>query len=77
MQVWKIFEAYQNILKEQQIRDINLAMYECKMVIQKQATDMQYKHVIVDEAQDFSMNAFSLLRILTGGERENDLFIVG
>jgi superfamily I DNA/RNA helicase len=77
MQVWKIFEAYQNILKEQQIRDINLAMYECKMVIQKQTTDMQYKHVIVDEAQDFSMNAFSLLRILAGEERENDLFIVG
>jgi len=28
MQVWKVFENYQNLMKENQIRDINTAMYE-------------------------------------------------
>lgn len=77
MQIWKVFEAYQNLMKENQVRDINTAMYECRMLIEKTSAETRYKHVIVDEGQDLSANAFRLLRSIVGEEHENDIFIVG
>lgn len=77
MQIWKVFEAYQNIMKERQVRDINTAMYECRMLLLKSNSETRYKHVIVDEGQDLSVNGFRLLRAIAGDERENDIFIVG
>lgn len=77
MQIWKVFEAYQNLMKENQVRDINTAMYECRLLIEKISSETRYKHVIVDEGQDLSANAFRLLRSITGEEHENDIFIVG
>lgn len=77
MQIWKVFEAYQNTMKEQKIRDINTAMYECRLLISKSSSETRYKHVIVDEGQDLSVNAFRLLRAIAGEEHDNDLFIVG
>lgn len=77
MQIWKVFEAYQNLMKENQVRDINTAMYECRLLIEKTSFETRYKHVIVDEGQDLSANAFRLLRSIAGEEHENDIFIVG
>lgn len=77
MQIWKVFETYQNLMKEKQIRDINTAMYECRLLIEKTSSETRYKHVIVDEGQDLSANAFQLLRSIAGEEHENDIFIVG
>ena len=77
MQIWKVFEAYQTMMKEQKLRDINTAMYECRLLITKSASETKYKHVIVDEGQDLSANAYRLLRAVAGEEHENDLFIVG
>ena len=77
MQIWKVFETYQNICKEQQVRDINTAMYECRMLLMKSSSEARYKHVIVDEGQDLSVNGFKLLRAIAGDEHENDIFIVG
>ena len=77
MQIWKVFEAYQNMMKEQQVRDINTAMYECRMLLLKSNSETRYKHVIVDEGQDLSVNGFRLLRAIAGEEHENDIFIVG
>ena len=77
MQIWKVFEAYQNMMKEQKVRDINTAMYECRLLLSKSSSEIRYKHVIVDEGQDLSMNGFRLLRAIAGEEHENDLFIVG
>lgn len=77
MQIWKVFEAYQNMMKEQKVRDINTAMYECRLLLSKSSSETRYKHVIVDEGQDLSMNGFRLLRAIAGEEHENDLFIVG
>ena len=77
MKVWKVIEAYQNMMKEQGIRDINTALYECRLLISKSNAETRYKHVIVDEGQDLSVNAFRLLRTIAGEEHENDLFIVG
>ena len=77
MLVWKVFENYQNLMKEKQVRDINTAMYESTKLLQAAGSRPHYAHVIVDEGQDFSDNAYRLLRALAGEEHENDLFIVG
>jgi superfamily I DNA/RNA helicase/mRNA-degrading endonuclease RelE of RelBE toxin-antitoxin system len=77
LQVWHVFEEYQNIMKERQLRDVETAMYECRKILEKSAGIPRYVSVIVDEGQDLSMNAFRLLRALAGAERPNDLFIVG
>ena len=77
IQIWKVFEAYQNRLKELLVRDINTAMYECRMLLLKSNSEIRYKHVIVDEGQDLSVNGFRLLRAVAGEEHENDIFIVG
>lgn len=77
MQIWKVFEAYQNLMREKQVRDINTAMYECRLLLDKGSAESRYRHVIVDEGQDLSANGFRLLRAIAGEEHDNDLFIVG
>jgi superfamily I DNA/RNA helicase len=77
MMIWKVFDAYQNLMKERQVRDINTAMYECTKLLNRMGGKPRYAHVIVDEGQDFSSNAYRLLRALAGEERNNDIFIVG
>ena len=77
MEIWKVFEAYQNLMKERQVRDVNTAMYECKLLVERTPAEQRYQHIIVDEGQDLSPNAFRLLRAIAGEEHENDIFIVG
>lgn len=77
MQVWQVFENYQNLMKENQIRDINTAMYESTKLLQSSGKSARYVSVIIDEGQDFSDNAYRLIRALAGDERPNDIFIVG
>lgn len=75
--VWKVFEQYQNLMKENQLRDINTAMYESSKLLISEGARPRYASIIVDEGQDFSDNAYRLLRALAGDEHENDIFIVG
>ncbi len=75
--VWKVFENYVNLMKENKIRDINSAMYESSKLLKTMADRPVYEHIIVDEGQDFSDNAYKLLRTLAGEEHPNDIFIVG
>ncbi len=77
MDLWKVFESYQNLMKERKVRDVNTAMYECRLLVTKTSSVARYKHVIVDEGQDLSPNAFRLLRTIAGEEHTDDLFIVG
>lgn len=77
IQVWKVFEAYLNEMKSRNVRDINTAMYECRLLLMKSNFETRYKHVIVDEGQDLSTNALRLIRAIAGEEHENDIFIVG
>lgn len=77
MLVWKVFENYQTLMKENQIRDINTAMYECTKLLQASGNRVRYEGVIIDEGQDFSDNAYRLIRALAGEEHPNDIFIVG
>lgn len=77
MQVWKVFENYQNLMKENQIRDINTAMYESTRLLESVGKRQPYVSVVIDEGQDFSDNAYRLIRALAGEEHPNDIFIVG
>lgn len=77
MQIWEVFDSYLTLMKENQIRDINTAMYECSKLIEAAGEKPKYAHVIVDEGQDFSDNAYRLIRAIAGSEHPNDLFIVG
>lgn len=77
MQVWKVFENYQNLMKENQIRDINTAMYESAKLLSSTGKSARYTSIIVDEGQDFSDNAYRLIRAMAGDEHPNDIFIVG
>jgi superfamily I DNA and RNA helicase len=74
MQVWNVFEEYLALMKEQQVRDVDTAMYECRLILEKNNQNPAYANVIVDEGQDFSSNAYRLLRSIAGDERANDLF---
>lgn len=77
IQVWKIFENYQNLMKENQVRDINTAMYESSKLLCSNGKSARYASIIVDEGQDFSDNAYRLIRAMAGEEHSNDIFIVG
>ncbi|HHV96806.1 MAG TPA: AAA family ATPase [Clostridiaceae bacterium] len=77
LQVWNVIEEYKALMKDKQIRDVETAMYECRLLIEKNPGMLPYSAVIVDEAQDFSTNAFRLLRSIAGEQHKNDMFIVG
>ena len=76
LQVWSVFEEYITLMKEQQVRDVDTAMYECRILLDKAPTNV-YTSVIIDEGQDFSTNAYKLLRSLVSNEHRNDIFVVG
>ena len=50
-----MFEEYKNLLKERHIRDVDTALFECRLLIEKEGPASQYQSIIVDEGQDFSM----------------------
>lgn len=77
MAVWNVFECYMNLMREKHVRDANMAMYECSLLLNKKNVRAKYAHIVVDEGQDFSDNAFRLIRAFAGEERTNDIFIVG
>jgi superfamily I DNA/RNA helicase/mRNA-degrading endonuclease RelE of RelBE toxin-antitoxin system len=77
MQVWSVFEEYIALMKERQIRDVDTAMYECRLILEKNLREAPYVAIVVDEGQDFSSNAYRLLRAIAGAEHADDIFIVG
>ena len=77
MKVWEVFEEYMNLLDERKLRDSEFAMYECRIILEKQFSAGRYEHIIVDEGQDLSPSAFRLIRALAGEPHQNDIFHCG
>ena len=77
IEVWQVMDRYINLMKEQQIHDANYAMYECSKLVERIPEEQRYRHIVVDEGQDFSPNAYRLMRAMLGPDHDNDLFIVG
>lgn len=76
--LWPVFEEYRNLLRAQGLREPDDAMRDVAQLIEEKGADaFPYKSVIVDEAQDMSPAAFSLIRAIAGDPDKNDLFIVG
>lgn len=75
MQVWEIISEYFEMLNDSQKTEWWLLIKNVIYMIENKK-DVEYSAIIVDEAQDFGMPEYRLLRSLVR-EKENDLFIVG
>ena len=77
MMIWNVFNEFMILQKTRAVRDIDTALYECRKLVEARNSDPMYQSIVVDEGQDFSTNAYKLLRALAGTEHQNDIFIVG
>jgi superfamily I DNA/RNA helicase len=76
--IWPVFEDYRALLNENGLREAPDAMRDARLLLENKGDILPYKAVIIDEAQDMRPEAFRLIRqMLPGGDRKNDLFIVG
>ncbi|MBI3302344.1 MAG: ATP-dependent helicase [Deltaproteobacteria bacterium] len=76
--VWPVFEEYRVLLNEHRLREGDDAMRDARLLIEAKGDILPYRAIVVDEAQDMGTQAFRLLReMIPGGDRQNDLFIVG
>lgn len=77
-QVWKVFMAYRRIMDQQRMVDNKMAMYRFRKELEEnEAGAGRYRHVIVDEVQDFGTGALRLVRALAGEPHPDDIFLVG
>jgi superfamily I DNA/RNA helicase len=77
IQIWQVFEAYRELLESNNVRDVDTAMFDCRMMLEFDGVQSGYSSVIVDEGQDISTCAYRLIRAIAGEEHRNDIFIVG
>lgn len=75
--VWNVFQEMRHLMDEEKVRDVETAMSEARYLLTNLKNKPFYAAVIVDEAQDFSVQALKLIRSIAGEEHNNDLFIVG
>ena len=75
MKVWPVFEEYRAQLDEHGYREKEDIYADVTRILQEKDIH-PYRAVIVDESQDFSELALTMLRTLVP-ETDNDLFIVG
>jgi len=76
--IWSVFEEYRLQLNEHGLKEADDAMRDARLLLLSKGDILPYRTIIVDEAQDMGVQAFKLIRqMIPGGDRENDLFIVG
>lgn len=74
--IWPVFQEYRAQLNEQGKKEYIDLLRDARGLIQSKRIVLPYRAVIVDEAQDMSVEAFRLIRAIVP-ENANDLFIVG
>lgn len=74
--VWPVFENYRLGLNDAGLKETEDAYRDAVTLIDSKSIQLPYTAVIVDEAQDFGLNAFRLIRKIVQ-EDKNDVFIVG
>ena len=74
--VWPVFENYRLGLNDAGLKEAEDAYRDALTLIKTKSIQLPYTSVLVDEAQDFGLNAFRLIRQMVP-ERKNDLFVVG
>ena len=77
--IWPVFEEYRTLLNENQIWEPADMFRAARSILTVENTSAGFKHIIVDEIQDFHPQAFRLLRAMTPADQfpKNDLFLVG
>jgi mRNA-degrading endonuclease RelE of RelBE toxin-antitoxin system len=77
--IWPVFQEYRTLLDENQLWEPADMFRAARSILVAEGLDAGFKHIIVDEIQDFHPQAFRLLRAMIPSERypKNDLFLVG
>lgn len=76
--VWPVFEEYRALLTEHGLKEGDDAMRDACSILEQKGDILPFSSIVVDEAQDMGAQAFRLIRqMIPGGDRPNDLFIVG
>ncbi len=66
---WPIFRTFQRGLKKRNLLTFEGAIHEARLAVE-QGNFTQYAHVLVDEVQDFSLEALRLIRAIRPIEKE-------
>lgn len=74
--VWSVFEEFRSQMNRAKLREMGDAMHEAVVLLKEKQVQLPYSSVVVDEAQDIGVPAFTLIRSIVP-EGPNDLFIVG
>lgn len=74
--IWEVFEEYRILLSSKDYKEPSDAMRDVRTILKNADENGLYSHIIVDEAQDLTAEAFRLLRDLVEPSK-NDIFIVG
>ncbi|MCP4754369.1 MAG: UvrD-helicase domain-containing protein [Proteobacteria bacterium] len=61
---WPIFRSMKRILKKRDLLTFEGAVHQARMAVE-QGNSQKYRHVLVDEIQDFSLEALRLIRALS------------
>ena len=48
IKIWNIVEEYLKILRDEQVRDIDTAMFECRTVLKNYQKKLSYQYIIID-----------------------------
>lgn len=77
--IWPVFEEYRALLVENQAWEPADMFRAARSILESERQGAGFKHVIVDEIQDFHPQAFRLLRAMIPADQysKNDLFLVG
>lgn len=75
---WPVFRSFQRGLKKRNLLTFEGAVHQARLAIE-QGNFNKYAHVLVDEVQDFSLEALRLIRALSPVEenRQNPLTLAG
>lgn len=63
-QAWPFFRAFQRGLKKRNLLTFEGAIHQARLAVE-QGNFQKYRHVLVDEVQDFSLEALKLIRALS------------
>ena len=75
--IYNVMECYKEIMQKNHWVDIDWAENRCAKKLIYTKNSLRFKHILVDECQDFKGPAFRLIRALAGKEHPNDLFLSG
>lgn len=74
--LWPVWEEYRALLNEGGWREVQDLYRDATAALAQQGQIPRYRAIIIDEGQDFSSQAYSMIRSMLPPSR-NDLFIVG